>query len=164
MTRDNRLYIAWVIALIATIGSLYFSEIQNFKPCILCWYQRIAMYPLVLILGIAAFTRDLKIRRYALSLAVIGFIIALIQNLEVWGLIKEIKGCNTDPSASCGIPWPIWGTSDGAKKLAEVLSIPMLSMISFGLISALLSWPKAQATAPSTTTQTSDSNDNIAKA
>ena len=59
MTRDNRLYLAWVVALIATLGSLYFSEVRGFVPCVLCWFQRIAMYPLVIVLGVAAFRSDL---------------------------------------------------------------------------------------------------------
>ena len=53
------LYFSWVVALIATLGSLYFSEIKQFIPCELCWYQRIFMYPLVLILGIGTFYQDI---------------------------------------------------------------------------------------------------------
>ena len=64
MSRDNRLYAAWVVSLIATLGSLYFSEIRQFNPCILCWFQRICMYPLAVILGVAALTGDLRVRRY----------------------------------------------------------------------------------------------------
>lgn len=162
MTRDNRLYFAWVITLIAMIGSLYFSEVQNFKPCPLCWYQRIAMYPLVLLLGIAALTQDFKIRRYALPLALIGFGIALFQNLEVWKIIKPIESCSADPSAMCGTPWPIWGKSDAAKQLAAVITIPVLSMTAFGLISLLLGWPKSKVTASSN--HQKSANDNTAEA
>ena len=59
--RDNGMHLSWLLALIATLGSLYFSEIMNFIPCKLCWYQRILMYPLVVLLGIAAVRRDYKL-------------------------------------------------------------------------------------------------------
>lgn len=138
----NRLYWAWVIALVATLGSLYFSEIKYFRPCPLCWLQRIFMYPLVIMLGIAAWQMDLRIRIHVISLSVIGAVIALVQNLETWGIIPKIKACTMDMSASCGTPWPIWGTSDFAKELNNIITIPVLSMIAFIMIIALLSWPK----------------------
>ncbi len=93
MSRDNRLYLAWVVALVATMGSLYFSEVRHFVPCVLCWFQRICMYPLVIVLGVAAFRADLAGRVYALPLAVIGWLVALVQNLEGWGVIRTLKVC-----------------------------------------------------------------------
>lgn len=51
-------YLAWVIALVATVGSLFFSEVMNLPPCVLCWYQRIAMYPLVFVIGTGITLRD----------------------------------------------------------------------------------------------------------
>ena len=63
---------AFVVAALATLGSLWFSEVAHFEPCRLCWYQRIAMYPLVLILGIAAWRGDSRVRRYAVPLAAVG--------------------------------------------------------------------------------------------
>ncbi len=56
------LYASWVVALVAMLGDLYFSEIRKFIPCELCWYQRILMYPLVLILGIATFQGDTRVK------------------------------------------------------------------------------------------------------
>lgn len=142
MSRDNRLYLAWVVALVATLGSLYFSEIRGFNPCILCWYQRICMYPLVILLGIAAFRSDFGIRKYALPLAVIGWLTALYQNLETWGVVPTLKACVVDASASCGTPWPVWGANDALNK---AITIPVLSMIAFTLIIALLSWKRQPA-------------------
>lgn len=142
MSRDNRLYLAWVVALVATLGSLYFSEIRQFRPCILCWYQRICMYPLVILLGIAAFRSDFGIRKYALPLAVIGWFTALYQNLETWGVVPTLKACGIDPSASCGTPWPVWGANEALNK---AITIPVLSMIAFTLIIALLSWKRQPA-------------------
>ena len=67
---------AWVVALVASAGSLYLSEVVGFVPCVLCWYQRIAMYPLVLILGVAMLRGDAGVWRYALPLAVVGALVA----------------------------------------------------------------------------------------
>ncbi|AWT35167.1 putative disulfide formation protein [Deinococcus arenae] len=141
MSRDNRLYAAWVVSLIATLGSLYFSEIRHFNPCVLCWFQRICMYPLAVILGVAALTGDLRVRRYVLPLAGIGVLIALYQNLETWGVVPVLRACTADPSASCGTPWPVWGMNS---PLNTVLTIPVLSMIAFTLIIGLLSWRRSR--------------------
>ncbi|ALW88425.1 disulfide bond formation protein B [Deinococcus actinosclerus] len=141
MSRDNRLYAAWVVSLIATLGSLYFSEIRHFNPCVLCWFQRICMYPLAIILGVAALTGDLHVRRYALPLAGTGVLIALYQNLETWGVVPVLRACTADPSASCGTPWPVWGMNS---PLNTVLTIPVLSMIAFTLIIGLLSWRRSR--------------------
>jgi disulfide bond formation protein DsbB len=78
MKKNYRLYAAWIIACLATIGSLYFGEIKNHEPCSLCWYQRIAIFPLAIILGIAAFRNDYGITSYALPLSLIGLTFALI--------------------------------------------------------------------------------------
>ena len=69
--------LAWVVALAATAGSLYFSNVAGFAPCVLCWWQRIAMYPLVLVLGVATLSGDARAWRYAVPLTVAGFAIAL---------------------------------------------------------------------------------------
>lgn len=67
---------AWLVACVCMAGSLYYSEVAKFTPCALCWYQRICMYPLAVILGIAAFRKDLGIRVYVTTLTVIGAVIA----------------------------------------------------------------------------------------
>ncbi len=72
----NALLFSWIVALTATLGSLYLSEVRGFVPCILCWYQRILMYPLSIILGVAYFLNDRKVYRYALSLSLPGTLIA----------------------------------------------------------------------------------------
>lgn len=75
------LYLAWLVSLVATFGSLYFSEIRQFVPCELCWYQRIVMYPFCVVLGIAAYRGDFNIKRYVLPLSIIGGIISLYHYL-----------------------------------------------------------------------------------
>ena len=66
------LYFAWLVALVATGGSLYFSEVRQFIPCPLCWWQRIWMYPQVLLLGVASYLNDSRAALYALPVSLIG--------------------------------------------------------------------------------------------
>jgi len=117
------LHIAWVIALLATLGSLFFGEARNEVPCSLCWYQRILMFPLAIILGIAAFRNAHKIVLYALPLAGLGFLIAIyhIVTTQFWQLGLGCKECLI-PGA-------------GLK-----LSFPFLSLAAFGLICFFLIW------------------------
>lgn len=101
---------AWLVALVATLGSLYYSEVRNFIPCTLCWYQRIAMYPLVFILGIATWKNDAQIRPYALSLSLLGLFWSSYHLSELWvpGLAPNVcKGpipCNVEYIPSFPIP------------------------------------------------------------
>ena len=74
---QNALPLAFVVSLTAMSGSLFFSEIAHFIPCKLCWYQRIAMYPQVILLGIASLKNDFGIKRYILPLSAVGLIIAI---------------------------------------------------------------------------------------
>ncbi|AIE32016.1 GerB family spore germination protein [Bacillus thuringiensis serovar kurstaki str. HD-1] len=73
--QEYALLTAWGASFIATLGSLYFSEIMKFEPCVLCWYQRIFMYPFVLWLGIAVAKKDYRIASYSLPIASIGVIL-----------------------------------------------------------------------------------------
>lgn len=82
-------YLSWVVALVATVGSLFFSEVMGLPPCVLCWYQRIAMYPLVLIIGGGIMTQDNRLRFYALPLCVAGLIISIYHNLLYYGILPE---------------------------------------------------------------------------
>lgn len=74
MSEINTLYryFAWATALVASLGSLFFSEVMKLPPCVLCWYQRIAMYPLVAIIGAGIILKDGRLRFYALPLSVTG--------------------------------------------------------------------------------------------
>jgi disulfide bond formation protein DsbB len=101
---------AWLVALVATLGSLYYSEVRNFIPCTLCWYQRIAMYPLVFMLGIATWRNDPQIRPYALTLSLLGLFWSSYHLLEQWvpGVAPSVcKGpipCNVEYIPSFPIP------------------------------------------------------------
>ncbi len=83
------LYIAWIQSLVAVFGSLYFSEIVHFPPCILCWYQRIFMYPLAIIIPIGIVKKDKKIYQYVLPLAIVGSIFGFYHNLLYYGIVPE---------------------------------------------------------------------------
>lgn len=80
-------YMAWVIALVSTVGSLFFSEVMGLPPCALCWYQRIAMYPLVLIIATAIATRDGRMKYYALPLCLAGLAVSVYHNLLYYGVV-----------------------------------------------------------------------------
>lgn len=93
------LYAAWLVSMIATLGSLYFSEIRGFVPCELCWYQRILMYPLVIFLGIATFRSDVKIKIYILPLTIIGMCISVFHYLE-----QKVPGFAAIKPCANGVP------------------------------------------------------------
>ncbi|MDP1653232.1 MAG: disulfide bond formation protein B [Rhodocyclaceae bacterium] len=119
---------AWLIASTATLSALFFGEVMQLPPCILCWYQRIFMFPLVLILPIGLFPFDRKITRYALPLAVIGGLIAVFHQMLVAGWIpKSIEPC------SQGVP-----CSETVIEWFGFLTIPLLSIVAFSAIIALL--------------------------
>jgi disulfide bond formation protein DsbB len=100
-------YLAWIIALVATAGSLFFSEVMQLPPCVLCWYQRIATYPLVLIIGIGIILRDAQMKIYALPFALIGLAISIYHNLLYYGFIPEsITPCTEGvPCNAVQIEW-----------------------------------------------------------
>ena len=107
LIRPNAVGMAFWIALLATMGSLYFSEVAHFEPCKLCWYQRIAMYPLVLIIGTGILLRDNRLKIYALPLALAGLAIAVYHNLIYYGFIPEsITPCTEGvPCNAVQIEW-----------------------------------------------------------
>lgn len=86
---DNSLYIAFTIALLASLISLSLSEVFKLVPCVLCWYQRSMMYAMPFILGVAIWRKDKKVDAYIWPLATIGWVIALYHSLLQWKLIPE---------------------------------------------------------------------------
>jgi disulfide bond formation protein DsbB len=121
------LWLAGAVAATATLGSLYFSEVAGFVPCALCWYQRIAMYPLAIVLPIAAARGDLAVRPYATVLAGIGAVIATYH-----ALLQRLPGL---PSGACSLEAPcsgIWVERFG------VVTIPVMALIGFVSILLLL--------------------------
>ncbi|KKS64110.1 MAG: putative disulfide formation protein [Candidatus Daviesbacteria bacterium GW2011_GWA2_42_7] len=122
------LYIAWVQALAALLGSLYFSEVVGIPPCTLCWYQRILMYPLVVIIAVGIIRKDKGLPFYVLPLSIPGMVIAFYQHLLQVGIIPEAL-------APCGI-----GVSCAEKtwSVFSFVTIPLLSTIGFAIITLLM--------------------------
>ncbi|MCR2822414.1 disulfide oxidoreductase [Lederbergia panacisoli] len=122
------LYFAWVVSVIATLGSLYFSEIKGYVPCELCWYQRIFMYPLTIILGIAAFYNERYIKKYILPVSLIGGSISLYHYLvqKVPGF-AAIKPCVQ--GVPCNVQYINW---------FGFITIPFLALTAFTLISVFM--------------------------
>jgi disulfide bond formation protein DsbB len=89
-----------VIALTSTVGSLFFSEVMGLPPCALCWYQRVAVYPLILVIGAGIVMRDRQMKYYALPLCVAGLAVSVYHNLLYYGVIPEtLAPCSQ--GASC---------------------------------------------------------------
>jgi len=118
----------WLIASAATLGALFFSEIMQLPPCVLCWYQRIFMFPLVLLLPVGLFPFDARVVRYALPLTAVGWLVALFQVLLVAGLIPQgLRPCTQGvPCSEVQIQW------------LGFIDIPLLSFVAFSIMNALL--------------------------
>jgi len=121
------LWLAFAVAATTMFGSLWLSEAEKLPPCILCWYQRIAMYPNALILGIAAVRRDVSVRWYSLPLVVIGACISTYHYLEERFPESISTTCDTD--VPCSTVW-IWKY--------HFLSIPGMAWVAFVTIAVLL--------------------------
>lgn len=126
--KEYGLYLAWIVSLLAVGGSLFFSEVMGYIPCKLCWFQRIFMYPLVILLGMACYKNDRSLISYILPLSILGGMISLYHYSEqkIPGLAKilpctEGVPCNTDY-----INW------------LGFITIPLLALIAFTLISLIL--------------------------
>jgi disulfide bond formation protein DsbB len=125
--KENGLHMSWIVAVVAMIGSLFFSEVMNYLPCKLCWYQRILMYPLVIILGIAAVRKDTRQVIYILPLSVWGMGISLYHYLmQKTSLFKEAAtACGPIP---CDVDYINW---------MGFITIPFLALIAFTLITVI---------------------------
>jgi len=126
--KENVLYIAWIQAILAMGGSLFFSEILKYPPCVLCWYQRICMYPLVAIIAVGIAKKDKNLAWYVLPLSIIGLGIAIFHNLLYYNIIPEAI-------APC-----IQGVSCTTKFIEYFgfITIPFLSMVSFIVVTACI--------------------------
>ena len=119
---SNSLSFAFLVSVVVTLGSLFLSEVAHFIPCKLCWFQRIFMYPQVLLLGIATFKNDFGVRKYIIALSIIGAAIAIYHYLLQ---MSPIPLPCTDEVANCA-----------AKQFAQFgyITIPMMSLTAFLLI------------------------------
>lgn len=127
-TAWGTIFSAWLVACAATLGSLFFSEVMMFPPCVLCWYQRICMYPLVVILIMGLFPVSKSVVKFSLPLVLIGWAIALYHNLLYYKILPEsaapcVKGISC---TSIHIEW------------LGFITIPLLSLTAFSAILVLL--------------------------
>ncbi len=118
---DPGLCVSFVIALAATLGSLFVSEVLGYPPCVLCWYQRIAMYPLTLIFFVALWSGDRGYARYSLPLCALGAVLAAYHNLLYYGVIPEtISPCQQ--GVSC---------TTRQIELFGFVTVPLMSLVTF---------------------------------
>ena len=131
LSTDWLLFAAWLVALTSTGGALFIGEVLGQTPCDLCWFQRAFMFPLAVVLGLAALRGDRAVRPYALTLAGIGLAIAAFHTLRYLDVIPEaIRPCTaTGPSCL------------GAGMVIVGIPIPVLSLVAFAAIATLLSIP-----------------------
>ncbi|KGX84736.1 disulfide oxidoreductase [Pontibacillus litoralis] len=127
---ESVLFLLWLQAFVATMGSLYFSEIRGFVPCEMCWYQRIFMYPLVLLYGLALIKKDIRYAQGGLYLSIIGAATALYHYgiQKVPALQPEIGSCGLVPCNGQYI------------NVFGFITIPLLSLIAFSVIICLHVW------------------------
>lgn len=122
------IFSAWVVVAVATMGSLFFSEIMKLPPCVLCWYQRICMYPLVVILLAGLFPFDKAVVKFSLPLVGIGWLIAFYHNLLYYNILPE-SASPCVQGISCTTVQINW---------LGFITIPLLSLVAFTLIALIL--------------------------
>jgi disulfide bond formation protein DsbB len=124
--RAYGLYLAWVCTVAGMLLSLYFSELQHIEPCRYCWFQRIALFPLAVQLGIAAYLSDHRGGAlYGIPICAIGFLIALFQSISIWLGAHGLCG----PRVSC---------QEEVVYFFQLIPLPWVSAMGFILIAALL--------------------------
>lgn len=128
MNKNLVTYLCWFISIIATAGSLFFSEVMEFPPCTLCWYQRIAMYPLVVIFLVGSFRGALETVYFSAPLVIIGWLIAIYHNLIHMEIIPESASPCME-GISCGTVYIEW---------LGFITIPILSFTAFSIIGLFL--------------------------
>ena len=134
MTNNKPILIAWLAAIVSTVGSLFFSEVLKFIPCTFCWYQRILMYPLVILLGIAFYHQDDKITRYVLPFSILGILVSGYHYaLQKIPALKAFEMCTSGvPCSGQYINW------------LGFITIPLLAFIGFTTITLCMIFLRKQ--------------------
>lgn len=132
--RSYGIYMAWLVSIVATAGSLYLSEILHYEPCRLCWFQRIFMYPQVILLGIAAYRQDRNIIAYSIPLSAVGAAISVYHySLQKIPFMAELLPCRV--GIPCNFDYINW---------LGFITIPFLALIAAILIIVFLWAAKEQ--------------------
>jgi len=129
------LWAAFIVASIATGGSLFYSEVWRFQPCEFCWYQRLFMYPLSITLLLVAWYGANRVARYLLALAVVGAGISTYHMLIQYDVIKEPSACSVAAAGGCKLNWLAFPASDAS---FGYLAIPTLAFTAFLLLIGFL--------------------------
>jgi disulfide bond formation protein DsbB len=138
------LWLVFVVAAIATGGSLFFSEIAHFVPCELCWYQRICMYPLSIVTLLAALADERRVARYLLPLPLVGAGVSVYHLLVENRVVEQSQICRFSAPGGCATKW--------IEEFGYV-TIPTLALTGFALALALLllaAFDAVPAAAPAT--------------
>jgi disulfide bond formation protein DsbB len=125
------------VAVVATAASLWFSQGAHFPPCELCWYQRIAMYPLALLLVLTSVRRDRAFRPYGMALAGVGLVVSAWHN--VVETFPDVHAGSCDPTNPCTIRW-VEGLG--------FWTIPRMSFVAFALVLAALALDRPPSEQP----------------
>lgn len=126
---DSAIWLAWIVAAVATVGSLIYSGVIHFLPCRLCWYQRIAMYPMSVILLVGAIRREVAVKYYALPLSIGGALVSSWHYLTQ--TFPSLEGGSCDPVNPCSAKYvDVFG----------FVSIPFMAGAGFIVISVLLAF------------------------
>ena len=128
------LWAGFIVAALATGGSLFYSEIEGFPPCEFCWYQRICMYPLSILLLVFALKAENRAARYLVVLPIGGACVSIYHMLIAYGAIHELSACSTN-GGSCAYNWlavPAQNVSLG------YLAIPTHALTAFLLLIGFL--------------------------
>jgi disulfide bond formation protein DsbB len=123
------LWLAFLVAALATGGSLFFSEVAHFAPCELCWYERICMYPLAVVTLLAALANDHRVTRYLLPLPIVGAGLAVYHELIERGAVSQPRACALSAPGGCATKW--------IDEFGYV-TIPVLTLTAFALLVGLL--------------------------
>ncbi|WP_144700343.1 disulfide oxidoreductase [Fictibacillus phosphorivorans] len=132
---NKPLLIAWITSIVSLVGSLFFSEVMKFVPCNFCWYQRILMYPLVIVLGVAFYQQDHKVTRYVLPLSFLGIIVSGYHYaLQKIPALKAFEVCTSGvPCSGQYINW------------LGFITIPLLAFVGFMIITICMLWMRKQS-------------------
>ena len=123
------LWLAFLVSALATGGSLFLSEVANFVPCELCWFQRIFMYPIAITTLLAALFNDHRVARYLLPLPVIGAGVSIYHLLVENGVVEQTQACQVSAPGGCATKW--------IDEFGYV-TIPTLALTAFALTFAFL--------------------------
>ena len=122
------IYMAWLVNIVSFMGSMYFSNFMMLPPCVLCWYQRICIFPLSIIFAVGFLKKDENIFWYSIPLVTIGWIISLYHNLLYYKIIpKAITACSS--GVSC---------TDVQIEYLGFITIPLMAFTALSLTALLL--------------------------